>query len=98
MDRDLDAVRKGVQGNVNAVALAPELRNRFPANVSRSLGKLRTRLRLKSRMDSLMFHGAAKHADQAPILVQVKHDTHGLIGHWIRPATLISHASRQSGQ
>jgi hypothetical protein len=31
----------------------------------------------------LMFHGAAKHANQVPILVQVKHNANWLVSHWI---------------
>ena len=83
MDRNLHAVRKRVEGNVNAFAISAELRNGFAANVSRGPGELRARLRLKSRLDRLMFHGAAKYPDQVPILVQVKHDAHRLISHWV---------------
>src|ERR1700680_431902 len=39
MDRDLDAVGKRVKRNVNACAVAAELRNGFAANVSRGPGK-----------------------------------------------------------
>ena len=83
MDGNFDAVGKRVQRNVNAFAIAAELRNGFAANVSRGPGQLRARLGLKSRVDRLMFHGAAKYADQIPILVQVKHDAHRLVSHWI---------------
>jgi hypothetical protein len=83
MDRDLDAVGKRVEGNVNAFAVPAESRNNFAANVTRGPGKLRSRLRLKPRLDRLKFHGAAKYTDQVPILVQMKHDAHGLVSHWV---------------
>jgi len=85
MDRDLHAVRKRVEGNVNDFAISSEVRNGFAANVSCGPGQLRARLRLKPRLDGLMFHSAAKYTDQVPILIQVKHDAHWLICHSIGP-------------
>jgi hypothetical protein len=57
------------------------VRNRFAADVSRGPGKLFARLCLKPRVYGLKFHGAAKHSDQVPILVKVKHHAHGLVSH-----------------
>src|SRR5260221_9608707 len=60
MDRNFDPVGKSVEGNVDAFAVTAELRNGFAANVPRGPGKLRSRLGLKSSVDRLKFHCAAK--------------------------------------
>src|SRR5229473_6261563 len=79
MNRDLNAVRKRVESNVNNFAVATEFRNRFAANVTRGPGQLRARLRLKPRVYRLKFHGRAKHSDKIPTLLQVKHYAYTLI-------------------
>jgi hypothetical protein len=83
MDCNFDAVGKRFERNVNALAIASELRNGFAANIACSPSKLGARFSLKSRLDRLMFHGAAKYPDQIPFLVQVKHNAHRLVSHWI---------------
>jgi len=83
MDGNFDAIGKRVERNVNDLAIATEFRNGFAADVPRGPCQLRARFRLKSRLDRLVFHGAAEYPDQIPILVQVKHDAYRLVSHWI---------------
>jgi hypothetical protein len=85
MDRNFDAVGKRVERYINARSITTdaELRHAFAADISGGPRKLRARLRLKPRVDRLMFHCAAKHADQVLSLVQVKYDAHRLVSHWL---------------
>lgn len=101
VDGYFHAVGIGFERYVHAFALPSRLRDRLAANVAGGAGELSAVLRLKSRVNRLMFHGAAEHADQIPALVHVEDDAYRLIGHCIETsdsATLISQASRQSGQ
>ena len=85
MNGNFDAIGKPVERNVNARAITVHLQNHFAADVSGSLGKLRSRVRLKARMYSLMFHSGTEHAHQTRVLVQVKHHAHALISHRLEP-------------
>jgi hypothetical protein len=101
MNRNFHSVGIRLQRDVYAVASFADLRNRFAANVTGSPGQLSAVLGLKPGVGGLMFHSATKHADQVRILVDVKHDAHRLFSHLNSAsdsATLISQASRQSGQ